>query len=233
MNLLVIVPTRGRRKQCERLLESFEKTTDNAELVFVTDVDDQETYEGMDFGTALHAMLNPREFLSGKLNKTAMACADDYDALFFVGDDHVFRTEHWDTIMLDVLEEMGGTGILYPDDKRRDDIPEIWMMSTDIIKSLGWFASPTQQHFYLDNILGELGKRSGLIRWVPEVLIEHLHYTVCNETERDELYVSTEEAFGASDFQAFQEWRGNILPVQVAVLRREFNEDVHWILGKV
>ena len=232
MSLLVIVPTRSRRKQCERLLESFEKTADEAELVFITDVDD-DSYEGMDFGTALQATLSPREFLSGKLNRTADACADDYDALFFVGDDHVFRTEHWDTVMLSTLDEMGGTGILYPDDKRRKDIPEIWMMSSDIVKFLGWFASPTQQHFYLDNITGELGQRSGLIRYVPEVVIEHLHYTVCNETERDDLYVSTEEAFGERDLQAFREWRENIMPLQVSMLRRKFNPDIAWILGKV
>jgi hypothetical protein len=233
ISLLVIVPTRGRRANCERLLKSFEENTDDAELVFVTDSDDQDAYEGMDWGTALHAMLEPREPLTGKLNKVADACIDSYDALMFCGDDHVFCTEHWDTIMLAELEEMGGTGILCPDTKRRNDVPEIWLMSSDIIRGLGWLASPDQQHFYCDNVLGELGKRSGLIRRVPGAVIEHLHYTVCSETERDQVYVNAEETWGASDLAAYHAWYETVMPRQVAALRREFNPDVKWVLSKL
>ena len=233
MSLLVIVPTRGRRMQCERLLESFEKTTDDAELVFVTDGDDQETYEGMDWRTALHAVLEPREYLSGKLNKTAAAAIDDYDALMFAGDDHVFRTEHWDTIMMSALKDLGGSGWVYPDDKRRNDVPEIWLTSADVVRELGWFAPEHVMHFYCDNSIAELGKRAGLIRYVPEVLIEHLHYSVCKETERDQVYVTTEEMFGTSDLQAFQKWHTTVMPRQVAVLRRKFSPDVAWILSEI
>ncbi len=232
-SILVIVPTRGRRKQCERLLESFEKTTDNADMVFVTDGDDRETYLGMDWGSALHAELEPREYLSGKLNKTADSMVDAYDALMFVGDDHEFQTEHWDTIFSEKLDSMGGTGILYPDDKRRKDVPEIWLMTSDIVRELGWLASPTQQHYYLDNIIGELGKRSGLIRWVPEVVIEHLHYSVNQSVERDETYVSTEEKFGTIDAQSYAHWRAVIMPHQISRLRRQFNPDIKWVLGRI
>jgi hypothetical protein len=48
MNILVMVPTRGRRAQCERLLESFRETTSDADLLFIIDDDDEETYEGLD-----------------------------------------------------------------------------------------------------------------------------------------------------------------------------------------
>jgi hypothetical protein len=227
-----MVPTRGRRAQCERLLASFTETATCADLLFVTDPDD-ESYAGMEWGEAAVAELAPREYLSGKLNKTALAMADAYDVLMWLGDDCVPVTPGWDKILLAALDDLGGSGWVYPDDKRRNDVPEHWMVSSDVVKALGWFANPALNHFYLDNSIGELGKRAGLIRWCPEAVIEHLHYSVSAETERDAVYQSTEDKFGESDLAAFHEWRGSQLANEVSVLRREFSPDVQWVLSRV
>lgn len=228
-----MVPTRGRRAQCERLLESFTETSTCADIVFITDPDDQETYEGVQWGDALCGMLEPRAYLSGKLNQTAIALIDDYDVLMWCADDHVFRTRDWDKIMLAALADMGGSGWAYPDDKRRSDVPEIWMCSSDIVRTLGWFANPALQHYYLDNTTAEIGKRTGLIRYCPEVVIEHLHYSVSAETERDETYSQTEDKFGGSDLVAYQYWRENDLPAAISLVKRTFSPDIDWILSKV
>ena len=232
-DLLVMVPTRGRRAQCERLLKSFTETATCADLLFVTDDDDRDTYAGMDWGVAAVAELAPREYLAGKLNKTALAMADLYKVLMWLGDDCVPETPGWDKIMLDALEDLGGAGWVYPDDKRRNDVPEQWMVSSDVVKALGWFANPALNHFYLDNSIAELGKRAGLIRWCPQAVIEHLHYSVAPETEHDALYRSTEDLFGASDLAAFHEWRSAKCANEVSVLRREFSPDVKWVLSRV
>lgn len=233
-DLLVMVPTRGRRAQCERLLGSFRETaSESTGIVFILDPDDGETYDGMDWGDALVATLEPRAYLTGKLNKTAMAVVDAYDALAWAGDDHVFRTPGWDKLMLAALKDMGGSGWVYPDDKRRNDVPEIWMCSSDVVKTLGYFANPQLSHYFIDNSVAELGKRSGLIRWCPEAVVEHLHYQVAPSQPRDEVYASTEEKFGKSDMAAFRQWQSERLPVEVALLRREYCPDVAWVLGKV
>jgi hypothetical protein len=229
VSLVVVVPTRGRRKMCEQLLESFRECTDDADLLFITDPDDRETYEGMDWKGAEYGELSPRAPLSGKLNHAADLLADTYDAMMFCGDDHIFRTPHWDTIMLGVLAGMGGTGMVYPDDKRRIDIPEIVMISSDVVKTLGFFAVPDMSHYYLDNAWGELGMRSGILRYCPDVIVEHLHYQVHPETARDETYQSTEATWGASDTEAFTKWRANSMSAQVSLLRRTFNPDVKWV----
>ena len=238
-DLLVMVPTRGRRANCERLLASFNKTATCADLMFIVDGDD-DAYEGFDWGTAVCATLDPRQYLTGKLNATAMPMADLYRVLMWAGDDHVFRPPHeeggpaWDRAMLDLLDgEMGGTGWVYPDDKRRHDVPEIWMVSSDVVTELGWFANPAVQHFYNDNSIAELGKRTGLIRYCPKAVIPHEHYSVNPETPRDEVYQSTEELFGASDLKAFQEWHASTMPYEVARLRRRFSRDVSWVLSRV
>ena len=229
-----MVPTRGRRAQCERLLESFSATASpDTDLLFVLDPDDGDTYAGMDWGRAATAVLDPRDYLTGKLNKTAMAMTDAYDVLMWLGDDCVPETPGWDRIMLDALEDLGGSGWVYPDDKRRNDVPEHWMVSSDVVQALGWFAPPHVQHFYCDNIIAELGKRSGLIRWCPEAVVRHEHYSVNRKTRRDRLYSQTEKKFGASDLKAFQEWLGNQAKNEVSVLRRHYSPDVAWVLGRV
>jgi hypothetical protein len=233
-DLLVMVPTRGRRAQCERLLESFTETATCADLLFIIDGDDQDTYEGMDWGPASSAVLDPRDYLTGKLNKTAMAMAELYPVLAWFGDDCVFETEGWDRLLLATLkDDLAGTGWVYPDDKRRSDVPEHWMCSSDVVRELGWFAPPYVQHYYMDNIVAELGKRAGLIRWCPQAVVRHEHYSVAKDTQHDEVYQSTEEMFGKPDLAAFQEWCGSQRANEVSVLRRKFSPDVRWVLGKV
>lgn len=228
-SLGVIIPTRGRRAQCERLLESYDKTTEFAELMFVTDPDDKKTYEGMNWKDAMHATLDPRGSLVQKLNETAHNIAGQYDALMFVGDDHVFETEGWDAILMRKLEENGGTGFLYPDDKRRNDVPEICLISSDIVQLLGHFADPSLNHYYIDNVWSELGRRSSLLRFVPEVVIEHKHYSVDKSARRDKTYSYAEKTWGQSDYLAYQFWRQATMPMQVSQLRRAFNPDIKWL----
>ena len=229
-----MVPTRGRRAQCERLLESFTATATCADLLFILDPDDLDTYAEMDWGPATTAILEPREYLVGKLNKTALAMADLYDVLMWAGDDCVFETPGWDKLMLATLEkDLGGCGWVYPDDKRRIDVPEHWMVSSDVVKALGWFANPVLDHFYIDNSVADLGKRADMIRYCPQAVIEHKHYSVAKDVEHDDLYQTTEEKFGAPDLKAFHEWRGSQLANEVSILRRNFNPDRAWVLSRV
>jgi hypothetical protein len=236
-SLMVMIPTRGRRALAERCLKSYIDTVslESTEITFVTDPDDQGTYEGMDWGPASCAVLEPRAAsLSELLNKTASALVNDFDVLMQVGDDCVFKTPGWDKILLDALEDMGGSGWVYPDDKRRTDVPEIWMTSADVVKALGWFHPPATGHFYGDNIIGEIGKRAGLIRFCPEAVIEHLHYSIPgSKARRDRVYSRAEKKFGAADLAAFRQYQADVLPLEVSLLRRQFNRDVDWVISKV
>lgn len=226
MTLLVIVPARGHRKQAEALLESFEKTSDFAELMFILDPDDEETYEGVDWKDATAGVLSPRGTVTGKLNRTADAFLDDYDAIMFARDDNVFLTQGWDTILLEYLA--GGSGMLLPDNRRRRDIPEIILITTDVIREMGFFAEPHLSQYYFDNAWGDLGKASGLLRYVPEVVLEHRHIP-----GEDEDMHQNDGMQGMKDEAIYREWCAQAFPLQAAKLRRKFNKDLTWILGKI
>jgi hypothetical protein len=233
-SLLVIVPTRTRPGQCARLLESFRATvkSPDTEILFITDGDD-DSYRDSDWTGAAQAAMTPRAYFTAKLNTAALSHAPLYNALMFTGDDHVFMTPGWDVILLGALADMGGTGWVYPDDKRRNDIPEIWLASSDLVTELGWFAPPWQMHFYCDNVIADLGVHSGLIRFVPEAVVEHRHYSADKNTEKDSLYSETEEMFGERDLEAFREWRSSGFAHDVAKLRRAFNPDIRWLLAGI
>jgi hypothetical protein len=199
----------------------------------ILDEDDEAAYETVDWQDAMHGVLAPRGTLAVKLNQTAAAMAAVYPALMWCGDDHVFRTAGWDKAMLAVLEQLGGHGWVYPDTVRRRDVPEIWLSSSDVVRALGWFFPPAMGHYYGDNAVGELGKRTGLIRCCPEAVVEHLHYSVTPGAERDATYAEAEDQHGAADLAAFQEWRAGQMGNDVAVLRRQFSPDVAWVLSRV
>lgn len=232
-SLLVMVPIRGRRKLAERMLASFTETTTEADLVFIMDDDDKDTYDGMDWSLANVVVMAERLPIGPKFNNVALTFADQYDAMLGCGDDHIFRTPGWDMRMRETLEAHGGTGWVSPDDKRRYDIPEISLVSTDIVRALGWFNSPTQSHYYADNIVADLGRRTELLWHCPQAVIEHMHYSVCPETEHDETYSYAERTWGESDFHAYQEWRNTLMSAQVSLLRRMFNPDVRWVMESI
>ncbi len=233
-DLLVIVPTRGRKANCGRLLESFRATaSDGTDICFILDPDDEATYDGVEWGDALHAILAPRGTLADKLNQTATAMASQYSALMWTGDDHVFRSPGWDTAMLAVLAGMGGEGWVYPHTVRRQDVPEIWLASAGITAELGWFFPPFLSQYCGDNVIAELGKRSGLIRYCGEAVVEHLHYSIHPGTERDATYAEAEEAHGPADLAALHQWRAEQMPYDTARLRRKFSPDIAWVLSRV
>ena len=203
--ILVVLPTRGRRRLLARCVDTFAATAESADMLIVMD-DDDPSYEGMEFPPRVRTETIPRMTLAPKNNHAAVKEAPFYRAVIVVGDDHTFDTLHWDRIFLAALDDIGGSGIVYPDDVRRRDNAEISLISSDIITALGWFCLPTLKHYWADNVISDLGRHAGCLRYCPEAVIEHHHYSVDPETPFDATY-EYGESFGTADFQAYQAWR--------------------------
>lgn len=179
-DLLVIVPSRGRPQSIARLLSAVQATgRAHTHLHVAVDEDDPELprYEAvMDKAGGEHDVLEtgPRKGLCGTTNDVAVRRAGEYPFLASLGDDMVPRTPGWDRALIRGIERMGGTGIAYPWDGTREDIPEAVVMSSGIVTALGWFCLPSLAHFFCDNVWADLGRGAGCLRHLRAIAVDHL-----------------------------------------------------------
>jgi hypothetical protein len=185
VSLVVIVPSRGRPHSVAALAEAFADTTHDRDtrLWIAVDSDDPDLGQYRD---AVALVDDPRVTvtavvggcMSVALNEAAMAAVSDpaVDAVGFMGDDHRPRTEGWDAAYLAALAEMGGVGIVYGDDGLQSEaLPTQCAMSASIVRTLGWMCPPTLRHLWIDNFWLDLGRAAGCLRYLPGVVVEHMH----------------------------------------------------------
>ena len=92
-----------------------------------------------------------------------------------MGDDHRPRTDGWDTKMLAALRELG-TGVVYGDDLLQGErLCTSWAMTSDIVRALGRMVPAPVEHMFCDNAVMDLAKAAKCLRYLPDVVIEHLH----------------------------------------------------------
>src|SRR5512146_1697468 len=176
MDMVVVVPTRGRPDNARRLIEACAKTCRaDTRLLFGIDEDDAFGYEGTLGASEL--TIRPRMGLApwtNELAKLALHYHPSAAALFSCGDDHVPETDGWDVQLLEALGRTGG-GWAYPDDSRRDDIAEAVAVSVPIVAGLGWMALPDLHHWCIDNAWTALAKAVGRLEYLPDVKVPHYH----------------------------------------------------------
>jgi len=157
-DLLIIVPSRGRPQNIARLLDAVHGTAKLATHVHVAVDDDDpelEKYQKVmdDHGNPDDVLESgPRKGLAAWTNEIAARRAAEYPFLASFGDDHLPKTAHWDYFLVRAVEHMGGTGFSYPWDGTREDVPQAVVMSSGIVKALGWMCEPSLQHYYVDNV---------------------------------------------------------------------------------
>jgi hypothetical protein len=127
-------------------------------------------------------------------------------AVGFLGDDHRPRTPGWDTAYLNSLRELG-TGIVYGDDLfQHEAIPTQVAMTTDIPKTLGYICPPEFDHLCVDVVWNDWGKAIQKIRYLPAVVVEHVHY-LAGKAQKDQTYSDVNSSvMAAHDSAAYQEY---------------------------
>lgn len=180
--LAVVVPSRGRPGNVAQLVQAWSATsTGDAVLVVAVDDDDPELPGYLDLGLAarepdITLLVQPAPgSMVAALNLAARDLARRHFAVGFCGDDHRFRTAGFDAEIVDALRDLG-TGIVYGDDLfQRERLPTAVFMTADIIRCLGYMAPPELIHLAVDNFWLDLGRDAGCIRYLPDVVVEHMH----------------------------------------------------------
>jgi hypothetical protein len=80
------------------------------------------------------------------------------------------------------------------------------VMSSSIIKAIGFMAPPKQKHMYLDNFWMDLGRKLNSLNYLADVIIEHMHFGI-GKAEMDATYAATNSSqMYEADRLAFEEY---------------------------
>jgi hypothetical protein len=210
----VLVPSRGRPDSILRLAEAFKQTCRDSTFLHVICDDDDPS---LDAYRAVVTSL-PHDFMAlwrvpkqgppgivFPLNHVVQQVfTPEYGfyptILGFMGDDHVPRTPGWDVLIQLSLSELQ-TGIVYGNDLfQGEKLPTAAFLTSNIVQKLGFMAPPALAHLYVDNFWLDLGTDINRLKYLDDVVIEHLHpgvgkapwdqtYSECNSpnVERDRI----------------------------------------------
>ena len=201
--LTVLVPSRGRPENVARLKAAFTETARFAELAVFADEDDVRVseYEAL-ADEKCSVTVGPRLRLGGTLNTWAPVLAEENEILGFMGDDHLPRTLHWDEV---IASKMRKNRIVYGNDLLQGAaLPTAVFMDSNIVTTLGFMVLPGQIHLFMDNFWKSLGEKLGTLKYLPDVIIEHLHYSA-GKTGEDQTYVEANSSANWSNDQAIYE----------------------------
>jgi hypothetical protein len=214
--LLVIVPSRGRPQSVARLLDAVHKTRRLDTYVHVAVDEDDETlpqYRAVMEENAGEDTLGtgPRKGLCAWTNEIAVKWASEFRFLASFGDDMVPRTPGWDRALCRAIEDMGGTGLAYPWDGTREDVPEAVVMSSNVVAALGWMCLPGLEHWYCDDTWAVLGRGAGCIRHLRAVAVDHVR------GRTDDTAIGNGRSLDA-DRDAFWAWRRGQAAADIATV---------------
>lgn len=241
-DLTIFVPTRGRPENACLVQDVFLQTCKgNTEAIFIISEDDErlEDYVACNRLGFLNKILPVQPKRRGMAEPLNLGFQKWFNnprtfpsyAVGFMGDDHMPRTQGWDTAYLEALTALSGrcrdrlkpgVGMVYGNDLLQgENLPTQVAMTTNIPARLGRMLPYELAHLYTDNYWLELGKQLNRLRYLPEVIIEHMH-PGAGKAKVDKGYeYSGNFALDLADKYAFEEIvKKIILPRDVDHLKR-------------
>lgn len=221
-----IVPSRGRPDNVKALIESWAETLSDPgggfmQLHVMID-DDDPTHEAyLDVLRHLPRFvtlwIGPRRRLGGSLNHLAPLLAGINGTIGFMGDDHRPRTKGWDLVLADAV---GPTSVVYGNDLIQGPaLPTAVFMGSTIVRTLGWFVVPGMTHLFMDNLWKTIGEQLGTLRYLPEVIIEHVH-PIAGKAEWDQGYAEANaDHVWDHDEAIYKEWVAFQMPADIAAIK--------------
>lgn len=194
----VLVPTRGRPHNMQRMVNSGRQTCGGrVEYVFYIDDDDTPS---RDMAIMLHEqgadvfwVHGPRGALNlsqlwNECQKVATENVYQHSC-----DETIYRTEEWDTQVLDAFEAWPDRiGLVYGRDGIHDEnLATHGFITRAWVDAVGYFVPPYFSSDYNDLWLHEVAGAVGRRRFLPDVFTEHMHPAVgkgpLDQTHQDRL----------------------------------------------
>lgn len=187
----VLVPTRNRPDNVRRLVTSGRATADgDLEFIFYVD-DDDEVSADVVRELDCELLTGPRVVLSEMWNRCWERAS--HDVAMHCGDDIIFRSEHWDTRVLEAFDLV--------DDKiafvhGRDGFQDAQLGTHGFlhrrwVEAVGYFVPPYFSSDYNDLWLTEVADALDRRVYLPDIYTEHMHPVVgkaeLDQTHQDRL----------------------------------------------
>lgn len=191
----ILVPSRGRPENLDRLIKACYETAEGNWTMYVRlDNDDPRVgeYDAIfdECGSEVVVFHGDRVGLGASLNELAgWADADRVTHIGMFGDDVLPQTPGWDVRLVESLK--GKLGVAYGDDGLRDkhapDLPTHFVLPTEVYRRLGYLSPPGMRHLFVDNVARDIGRYLRCFVYVP-VRIQHLHPWAVGEHIHDQTY---------------------------------------------
>jgi len=223
--IAVICPSRSRPNNIKEVISSFYDCKSSlSDIYFVIDSDDTSNYEKYtsNIGIIKYEKNNDSRGVVAPMNYGASKLSKQYEYLYFMGDDHRFRTKDWDNIFVENMNAMDNIGIIYPNDLLQGSmLASSHLISSNIVKILGHFYNPIFTHLCSDNSIMSIGHGLNRIKYLENVVIEHLH-PFSGKSQWDDLYRTVNsENMNKKDREAWHNWSQNIYPHEIEKLKKE------------
>lgn len=202
--MLVLCPSRGRPASLGRLVGHCEATEARARFLVRLDLDDPTLpdYVRIRYPANWHVVIGPRARPAAAMRE-CFAWFRQEDHYMLLGDDEVPRTPHWDA---ELAATAGGDGIAFPNDL-------IWhgehcaqpCVAGPLLRALDFWTLPDLTHLYVDTVLDHVGRELGCLRYRPDVVIEHLHWST-GKSQPDETYRRVDNR---KDAACFEKWKAS------------------------
>ena len=203
-SIALLVPSRKRASNVKRLVNSISNTAENKNNVtiyFYIDDDDFDTLRVVKSlkkrsDCKIEYLVGPRIIMSEMVNKLYPLTAEFI--LFFGADDIVFRTNGWDSIIIEAVEKVpDGIGLFYGDDlvttQHAPDFATHPIVTRTWVDVVGYLSPPYFSCDYADTWLNDIADMVGRKFPLPFVN-EHMHPTV-GKAEYDTLYQENRQKF--------------------------------------
>ena len=184
---LVIIGTRDRPHNAIRAFAQLKTVSVESDYLIIINEDQTDLYPEIE-GVMCEVVPNGLGCI-GKANHVLHKYWDDYATITGIDDDCMVTTQNWDLTLAASINERG-FGLSYGNDTfQGQNLPTKVMISTNILRPLGFWAPKTIFHLYADDFWKLLGQNLGALDYFPSVMMEHWHY-LNGKAPIDDLYKS-------------------------------------------
>jgi hypothetical protein len=226
--LCVLCPSRYRPELLERALKSYEHCAVQSDIVFRFQNNDEYLLHNIDLVKKKYGYIIGDEVgFSKKINELVYAFNEKkYDAYMILNDDQIIHTKGFDKILLDKLNELEKHRLWilhWKDGYKNEKLPQSFCTREMLKLQCGKYYTGKMVHLYTDNAYKHIGEQCGILHYVSDIYIEHLH--VANgKAAMDKNYEISENINSYKrDKEYFDQWKRDIAPSIIQKIKNQIN----------